>query len=559
MANEPDRDYSENIEKKFRALELRVEQDVVRRLRKAKEITSTADWQLNRYYVLGNSTRDIENIFKETVGDTYPEVFELYDKVLSQQYVRTAALYEQINEEAVPYDQNPEMRQLVDGLVRTSNDQLQNVTGSMGFMLDYGSGRMVFTPLAEIYDRYLDDAILDVASGAFDYGAVLRRVTRQLTNSGLRTIDYPTGHTNRCDVAARRAIMTGIAQLTGTITEQNAAKLGTKYYEVEWHAGARPTHMVWQGKVYHEDDLRRECGLGDPLGLCGINCYHRYYPFISGVSVRSYTDEWLAEMNEKELTPHAYRGKEYTRYEAEQRQRYLETCIRAQRERVSLLKTGDADHDDVIIQQCRYQAMLDEYRKFSKAMTLPTQAERFYNGRTVGRIAPSREVYTKYRAQQQANYHARMRGIGAFPGAPETVDGYKNLKYNDPKKYELLRGYEKAVKNGDIHVLTGFAQYLKTAKEIDDILVGAKTSTGITIESYTTHFVDRTIGQTSTPHKGMRTGVLISDSLDAIQNTVEVRPVRLMADGDIRQTFVGKSADVTISITDKRLIQTNPG
>lgn len=400
MANEPDRDYSENIEKKFRALELRVEQDVVRRLRKAKEITSTADWQLNRYYVLGNSTRDIENIFKETVGDTYPEVFELYDKVLSQQYVRTAALYEQINEEAVPYDQNPEMRQLVDGLVRTSNDQLQNITGSMGFMLDYGSGRMVFTPLAEIYDRYLDDAILDVASGAFDYGAVLRRVTRQLTNSGLRTIDYPTGHTNRCDVAARRAIMTGIAQLTGTITEQNAAKLGTKYYEVEWHAGARPTHMVWQGKVYHEDDLRRECGLGDPLGLCGINCYHRYYPFIPGVSVRSYTDEWLAEMNEKELTPHAYRGKEYTRYEAEQRQRYLETCIRAQRERVSLLKTGDADPDDVVIQQCRYQAMLDEYRKFSKAMGLPTQAERIYTGHTTGRIAPTPKVYAKYRAEQ---------------------------------------------------------------------------------------------------------------------------------------------------------------
>lgn len=450
MANEPDRDYSENIEKKFRALELRVEQDVVRRLRKAKEITSTADWQLNRYYVLGNSTRDIENIFKKTVGDTYPEVFELYDKVLSQQYVRTAALYEQINEEAVPYDQDPEMRQLVDGLVRTSNDQLQNITGSMGFMLDYGSGRMVFTPLAEIYDRYLDDAILDVASGAFDYGAVLRRVTRQLTNSGLRSIDYPTGHTNRCDVAARRAIMTGIAQLTGTITEQNAAKLGTKYYEVEWHAGARPTHMVWQGKVYHEDDLRRECGLGDPLGLCGINCYHRYYPFIPGVSVRNYTDEWLAEMNEKELTPHAYRGKEYTRYEAEQRQRYLETCIRAQRERVSLLKTGDADHDDVIIQQCRYQAMLDEYRKFSKAMTLPTQAERFYNGRTVGRIAPSPSQMTRYTPEMLKNatsdskmYYRRRDVLG---DRMVSLAAFRQMKYNDVKKFEAIERQYTTVK-----------------------------------------------------------------------------------------------------------------
>lgn len=559
MANEPDRDYSERVEKKFRDLEQRIQQDVVRRLHKAGEITSTADWQLNRLYLLGNSTADIEKIIKEAVGDTYPDVFELYDRVLSQQYVRTEALYEQINEEATPYDKNPEMRQLVDGLIQTSNDRLQNITGSMGFMLDYGGGRMVFTPLADVYEGYIDQAMIDITSGAFDYNSVLRRVARQLTNSGLRTIDYASGHTNRCDVAARRAIMTGISKLTSTITQQNAAKLGTKYYEVEWHAGARPEHMAWQGKVYHEDDLRRICGLGDPLGLCGINCYHTYYPFIPGVSERSYTDEWLADMDRQELTPLSYRGKEYTRYEAEQRQRYLETCIRAQRERVSLLKTGKADPDDIVIQQCRYQAMLDEYRKFSKTMNLPTQAERIYAGSTTGRVAPTPKIYARYQADRQAKYHVRMKQIGAFPGAPRTVVEYENLKYNDPRKYRLLRGYERAVEKGDIHALTGFEQYLKTAKEIDDKIVGAKTSTGVVIESYTTHFVDRVIGQTSTPHKGMRLGVRPEIALDALQNPIEARPIRQLSDGDVRQTFVGERADVTISIRDKRLIQTNPG
>lgn len=451
MANEPDRDYTESVEKKFRELELRIEQDVVRRLHKAKEITSTADWQLNRYHVLGNSTADIEKIIKETVGDSYPEVFELYDKVLAQEYVRTTALYEQINEQATPYDRNPEMRQLIDGLIQSSNDELKQITGSMGFMLDYGNGKMVFSPLADVYSRYLDDAIIDVASGAFDYSSVLRRVTSDLTHSGLRTIEYASGHTNRCDVAARRAIMTGLNKLTSAITQQNAAKLGTKYYEVTWHAGARPTHMVWQGKVYSEDDLVQICGLGDPLGLCGINCYHLYYPFVPGVSERTYTDEWLEEKNREERTPHEYRGKEYTRYESEQRQRYLETCIRAQREKVSLLKIGKADPDDVIIQQCRYQAMLDEYRKFSKAMGLPTQAERFYNGRTVGRIAPSPSQMARYTPEMLKNatsdskmYYRRKDVLG---DRMVSLAAFRQMKYNDVKKFEAIERQYTTVKH----------------------------------------------------------------------------------------------------------------
>ena len=40
------------------------------------------------------------------------------------------------------------------------------------------------------------------------------------------------------------AVMTVVEQITGKVTEQNAAKLGTDYYEVDCHAGARPEHRV---------------------------------------------------------------------------------------------------------------------------------------------------------------------------------------------------------------------------------------------------------------------------------------------------------------------------
>ena len=68
-----------------------------------------------------------------------------------------------------------------------------------------------------------------------------------MTNSGLRTIDYASGRTSRIEVAARRAIMTAVTQVTTKVTEQKMEKLHTVYVEVSWHETARPTHQVWQG------------------------------------------------------------------------------------------------------------------------------------------------------------------------------------------------------------------------------------------------------------------------------------------------------------------------
>ena len=208
------------LERKFRSLENRIMEDVVRRIKKTGQITSSADYQLNRYYILGNSTKDIEDIVKSAVGYDYPETFKLYDEVVEKQYTRSRKLYEQVNEEFIPYEQNEQLQQLVNGLIQQSNDELYNITRSMGFVVDMGGGRKVFSPLSDYYNQYLDNAIVEITSGAFDYNTVIRRVVGQMTNSGLRTVDYASGHTSRCDIAARRSIMTGLSQLTGHISSQ---------------------------------------------------------------------------------------------------------------------------------------------------------------------------------------------------------------------------------------------------------------------------------------------------------------------------------------------------
>lgn len=384
-------DYKEKIASKIAAryisLEERILQDIARRIKKVGEITSTADWQINRLRILGYSSEDIEREIKKTLDASYPEMFELYDKVIDWEYVRNKDIYEQINAEFIPYEENRQLQQITDAIIQQSLEDLENVTKSLGFYLDY-NGRKVLTPLSQVYTNYLDNACFDIVTGAFDYGSVLRRVVTQLTNSGLRKIEYGSGYASRVEVAARRAVMTGVANLTGEIADYNAKKLGTEYFEVEWHAGARPAHSVWQGRVWTKDQLHSVCGLGTVTGLLGANCYHTYYPFFPGISERNWSDDWLEEQNRKESKPKEFRGKEYTLYEAKQRQRQMETAMRAQREKVQMLQDGGADPDEVMLQKAKYQGQLNEYAVFSRKMGLKEERERIYiDGR--GKIAPS--------------------------------------------------------------------------------------------------------------------------------------------------------------------------
>ena len=131
-------------------------------------------------------------------------MFELYDKVIYWEYVRNKDIYEQINAEFIPYEENRQLQQITDAIIQQCLEDLENVTKSLGFYLDY-NGRKILTPLSQVYTNYLDNACFGVVTGAFDYGSVLRRVVTQLTNSGLRKIEYGSGYASRVEVAARRA------------------------------------------------------------------------------------------------------------------------------------------------------------------------------------------------------------------------------------------------------------------------------------------------------------------------------------------------------------------
>lgn len=374
------------LEKKFYELQDRIFSDIVRRIRKTGKITSTADYQINKLLVLGNSTEFIEQELKRLLEASYPDIWALYYKVCDWEYVRYKDAYEQINGSFVPLEENEQVQQWSHAVINQTRNELKNITQSMGMTVNI-SGKAVFTPLAEYYQMYLDRACLDIVTGAFDYNTVLRRVVKEMTASGIRSIDYgKSGYSNRVPVAVRRAVMTGVSQLSAQINEMIAKDLKTDTYEVTWHAGHRPSHW-WGGNMYTYEELKSICHLGQGDGLCGWNCRHSYLAFVPGYSIRTYTPEQLQELERREKQTKQYQGKEYTQYQAEQTQRKMETKMRAQRAYAKQLQQGKADKSDIIAAKARYLNTLHQYQKFSKIIGLPEQMERVYMD-GLGRVAP---------------------------------------------------------------------------------------------------------------------------------------------------------------------------
>ena len=84
------------VEAKYRALEMSIMDDIIRRIQKAGRITDAADWQIQRLVILGNSTQDIEDLIRRAVGGNEDEVRRLYAEVIEREYTRDRSLYEQI-------------------------------------------------------------------------------------------------------------------------------------------------------------------------------------------------------------------------------------------------------------------------------------------------------------------------------------------------------------------------------------------------------------------------------------------------------------------------------
>ncbi len=371
----------EELAELYRSLENTLLTEICSRLKLRDELNEVTVQDIRALRSHGIYLTEITKVISKTTGISKQKLNKLLDDVVE----RNQKYYTEVIDLA--HVTQPET--LVDAAevaaIRAQTlDTFRNLTASMGFLVD--NGRTMLPP-AKAYQWALDNATMEIQSGAINYNQAIKTAVKQLAESGLKVVDYESGHRDQIDVAVRRAVMTGVSRICAKYTEQAAEYLETPYFEVSAHSGARDkpgpspwsSHEDWQGKVYSirtgdiYPSIYEVCGLGYVDGLEGANCRHRRFPWVEGVSERTYTDEQLAHIDDG--LGCTFDGKTYTAYEATQMQRRVERQIRAQKRLKNGYKAANLT-DDAAAANSKLRRLNAKYRKFSKAAGLPEQPER---------------------------------------------------------------------------------------------------------------------------------------------------------------------------------------
>lgn len=409
----------EELVELFRNLEDTLLFEICSRLSAADQLNQVTVEDIKALRAHGIDLEKIKKAIKKTVGVGENKLNKLLDDVVerNQKYYTEAI-------DLAGLTQPDTMVEAADiaAIMEQCQREYGNITRSMGFLVD--NGRTMQEP-AKAYQWALDNATIQVQSGAISYGQAIKSVVKQLADSGLKTVNYESGHVDSVDVAVRRAVLTGVNQLNRKYTEQSMDYLETDLVEVSAHYGARnvdgpngwENHEKWQGKIYrwatytrrYSDpstgqykDFERSCGYGDVTGILGANCRHSYHPFIEGVMEPTYSQDDLDRVK-GENNKIVFDEKEYDGYQATQMQRRLERTIRSKKRLVRAYRDAGLK-DDARDANVKLRRLKAKYKEFSEAAGLIEQPERtkmaYIDGKTM-------EKARQLRAQRDAEAAAR--------------------------------------------------------------------------------------------------------------------------------------------------------
>ena len=374
----------EEIAELFRGLEDTLLADICSRL-KTGTVGETTVLDIKALRSHGIDLKEIEKAISETSGISEKKLKKLLEEVVekNQQYYNEVITLADVTKPETLVNASD-----IDAIKRQTLQEMRNITRTMAFVVD--AGRTILKPQKAL-TWALDTALLQVQSGAVSYNTAIANAAKQLADSGLRMVDYESGRSDQVDVAARRAVMTGVNQINQKYAEQSTEYLETDLVETSAHIGARnignvpENHEKWQGKWYRWSekpqtstgeypDFIETTGYGTGAGLGGWNCRHTFYPVVEGVSEATYSQADLDAMK-GENRKFKFDGQEYDGYTATQEQRSIERTIRKlKREETAYNAAGL--HDKELAVSIRIKRLRAKYKAFSLAAGLPEQRER---------------------------------------------------------------------------------------------------------------------------------------------------------------------------------------
>ncbi len=324
----------------YSQIELDLIKEIARRFDLNDEIGGTMEWQLKKLDELGVLNADTVKVIASYSEKSEQEILNMLKKAQLAN-INMTELEKAYAQGSITVDpMNIKTNSAFAEVLELSYKELSNTY------------RLIQTKALEsakqAYMNVINRSYIEVATGTYDYQTAIKRAIKDMAKNGISGATYKRNGKlvqYSLEGAVRRDTLTAVNKLANKSSETLCDELGAEYVEISSHLGARthPTnpianHAGWQGKVFKIDgsdkkypNLKESTGYPDDiLGLGGVNCRHRMFPFFPGISTPN---------------PIRFNEEENRRvYELTQKQRVMERRMRQlKKEQAAAKEIGDKE------------------------------------------------------------------------------------------------------------------------------------------------------------------------------------------------------------------------
>ncbi len=282
-------------------------------------------------------TRELARITEMNIED----LEKIYAQVVNDGINSYKPLYDFKGMTVKPIGENEYAMKLVRHFAELTAEKMINLshTKAIGFTDRHGN----FTDLEGAYQQTIDDAVIAVSSGTTDFDSAMAKTIEQLGGSGVVT-NYGSGVTRSLDAMVRQNLLWGAKETAQSYDDYVSEELGLDGFEVDAHAGCRPSHLFMQGQLYSYSGRKKVNGIVYEDGsealerLKDYGCLHFKTGVLLGVSEPRYSKEELERIHRESTEKIEYNGREKTLYEWKQTQRRLEREYRKAQNQSDMFK-----------------------------------------------------------------------------------------------------------------------------------------------------------------------------------------------------------------------------
>ena len=477
--------------KRFEDYNTKVLEELAKVIKQFNGLTYTQASKLAQQLKYDKSYIDLVDELSKLTSKSKKEIKKVLEETVKQHTEFADTFFKARNMKTPVYENDTYLKELVNSVANVSEGDFVNLAKSTGFAFLDKKNHIQFLNMKDTYYKVIDDCVYAVSEGKATYGESIRKIIKQLSDSGVRRIVYVNDgkkqYTQRIDTAVRRNVLDSIREVSIESQKEFGKRFRADGVEITVHENPAPDHMNVQGhqfrneefdKFQNDEDCEDVNGIKFPAtseetgrdrrSIGQYNCYHTVFSIIVGVSQPLYSDEELEKIKERANEKINIDGKEYTRYEATQLQREIETQIRYAKDRHIMYKEVN-DKEGMLDEQLRITQLTRKYKEISNKAELREQLKQRasvsgYKPIRIKNINISDENIIDRLSKYNINVSEKLLDKEMNKGL---VDRTLNQVENLVNKYPVLKN---KIKEDGLKITTEYMPYAGDTNQLGDEL-----------------------------------------------------------------------------------------